>query len=253
MRNKNFPEIFRDFKYLYIKHSYMSKRVIRLTESDLKNYIRKVISEQQLSNNRPHDKMVINCLLNAGFKVVNTNGKYDVYLKNSKCYYVFSDQKDPNKFYFAINDGSLSPAILNLTPGNDNCKTIDNILATQNGRGTNKTMYESETGNKWVITKEGKTSQGDPMREYEKICKGFKLLLVQIIKTTKEGTKKAYVKVILHLPNSEKIDMTVQEFKEDWIPMKDLKDPLVHKLINNSEAFGEYKVSMSKVPGMKRY
>jgi hypothetical protein len=135
---KNFWKIFKNLRYLYV----MSKKIVRLTESDLKNHIRKVISEQQLSNNRPHDKMVINCLLNAGFKVVNTNGKYDVYLKNSKGYYVFSDYNDPNKFYFEINDGSLGPTILNLTPGNDNCKTINNILDTQNGRGTNKPMNE---------------------------------------------------------------------------------------------------------------
>ena len=159
----------------------MSKRVIKLTESDLKKYISKIVSEQKTQ------------------------------------------------------------------------QSINEYLMSKNSDWKDNTMYESETGNKWVITKEGKTSQGDPMREYEKICKGFKLLLVQVIKTTKEGTRKAYVKVILHLPNSEKIDMTVQEFKEDWIPMKELKDPLVHKLINNSEAFGEYKVSMSKVPGMKRY
>jgi len=47
---KNFPEIFRDFDYLYNKESYMSKKVIRLTESELKRYIQKIISEQSSSN-----------------------------------------------------------------------------------------------------------------------------------------------------------------------------------------------------------
>ena len=83
----------------------MSKKTIRLTESQLKEYISKVVSEQVINKpqGRLYDKMVIDCLKKEGYKSVDTRGKYFVYLfKNTKggdCT-IQSDAKDPRKFYF---------------------------------------------------------------------------------------------------------------------------------------------------------
>lgn len=80
-------------------------KIIRLTESELKKLIKKVIKEQTSLTNRPHDKMVMDCLLKNGFKVVNTNGKYDLSMKkvvtdtkgNTNTFIVDS-QEDPTVF-----------------------------------------------------------------------------------------------------------------------------------------------------------
>ena len=114
----------------------------KLIRTILKEYISKVVSEQKSATNRPHDKMVINCLLNAGFKVVNTNGKYSVYLKGNQGYYVHSDENDPTKFYFYV--GSLSPKILIMTPGTNNCKTIVNMTLGSKQQPVNESQLINE-------------------------------------------------------------------------------------------------------------
>ena len=108
----------------------MKKKVIKLTESELKDYIAKIISEQgvkdpstdikhleaernrlkkelerieaqiisipNVGGKRPHDKMVVDCLTKAGFKSVDTKGKYAVYLKKGDN--IVTSQSDPTKF-----------------------------------------------------------------------------------------------------------------------------------------------------------
>lgn len=108
----------------------MKKKVIKLTESELKDYIAKIISEQgvkdpstdikhleaernrlkkelerieaqigsipNVGGKRPHDKMVVDCLTKAGFKSVDTKGKYPVYLKKGDN--IVTSQSDPTKF-----------------------------------------------------------------------------------------------------------------------------------------------------------
>ena len=69
-------------------------KVIKLTESELKDYIAKIILEQ--GGKRPHDKMVVDCLTKAGFKSVDTKGKYAVYLKKGDN--IVTSQSDPTKF-----------------------------------------------------------------------------------------------------------------------------------------------------------
>ena len=53
-------------------------KVIRLTESELITLVNRVIKEQKKVE-RPHDKMVFDCLTKNGFKPVNTGGKYDLF------------------------------------------------------------------------------------------------------------------------------------------------------------------------------
>jgi hypothetical protein len=105
----------------------MKKKVIKLTESELKNYIQKIIMEQSSDINieglkrerdrlkkelakleaqiiskpnvggkRPHDKMVMDCLKEAGFKSIDTGGKYAVYMKKGDN--LVTSQSDPTKF-----------------------------------------------------------------------------------------------------------------------------------------------------------
>lgn len=52
------------------------------------------LSEQ--GGKRPHDKMVVDCLTKAGFKSVDTKGKYAVYLKKGDN--IVTSQSDPTKF-----------------------------------------------------------------------------------------------------------------------------------------------------------
>jgi len=118
------------------------------------------------------------------------------------------------------------------------------------GEGMNQ-LNESNTGNIFEPIKDGVLPDGSPYKLFEKKYDGFKLAMVQATKTNKEGNKEILIKCILILPNNVKIDMTVEEFNQDWIRPKGVKDPMVHKLINNAEALGEYKVSMSRVPKMK--
>ena len=69
---KNFQKILGYFNYLYN----MSKRVIRLTESNLKKYIRKVISEQP-ENERPQHNRRINADIGFGLvRAVKGNDSY---------------------------------------------------------------------------------------------------------------------------------------------------------------------------------
>lgn len=114
------------------------KKVIKLTESELKQHIQKIIQEQGLKTpstdiehlkrerdrlkkelakleaqivsipkvggKRVHDKMVMDCLKKAGFKVGNTGGKYDLYMfKETQSSiggvsYVVTSQQDPTIF-----------------------------------------------------------------------------------------------------------------------------------------------------------
>ena len=105
----------------------MKKKVIKLTESELKNYIQKIIMEQSSDINieglkrerdrlkkelakleaqiiskpnvggkRPHDKMVMDCLKEAGFNSLDTGGKYAVYMKKGAN--LVTSQSDPTKF-----------------------------------------------------------------------------------------------------------------------------------------------------------
>lgn len=98
------------------------KKVIKLTESELKQHIQKIIQEQGVKNpstdierlkaerdrlkkeldkleaqlasspkpgnQRPHDGMVADCLKSVGFVLKNTGGKYDLYMTKK----IYSDQ-----------------------------------------------------------------------------------------------------------------------------------------------------------------
>jgi hypothetical protein len=107
----------------------MSK-VIRLTEEDLIKLVKRVMQEQskpeyglgaiidepkkvsqvkdkknKVDSKRPHDKMVIDCLIKDGFKSVNDGGKYDVYLEKPKLGVMklqVSSQQDPTKFNMTL-------------------------------------------------------------------------------------------------------------------------------------------------------
>lgn len=63
-----------------------------------------VKDKKQTPGNRPHDKMVMECLKKDGFKVGNTSGKYDLYMfkdlkiQGSKITYVVFSQRDPSTF-----------------------------------------------------------------------------------------------------------------------------------------------------------
>lgn len=115
------------------------KKVIKLTESELKQHIQKIIQEQGVKNpstdierlkaerdrlkkeldkleaqlasspkpgnQRPHDGMVADCLKQAGFKLGNTNGKYDLYMvkdvsdsQGAPVRHMVSSQSDPTVF-----------------------------------------------------------------------------------------------------------------------------------------------------------
>lgn len=76
----------------------MSKKIIKLTESDLIRIIKSVIKEE--SEKRPHDKMVRDCLTKAGWKSHETNGKYDLYMTTTVrgIKYIVASQDDPTKF-----------------------------------------------------------------------------------------------------------------------------------------------------------
>lgn len=76
----------------------MAKKIIRLTESQLIDIIKKTIKEE--SEKRPHDKMVRECLTKAGWKSNETNGKYDLYMTTTVrgITYIVTSQEDPTKF-----------------------------------------------------------------------------------------------------------------------------------------------------------
>ena len=82
-------------------------KVIRLTESDLITLVKKVIKEQNKVDKRPHDKMVMDCLLKDGFKVVNTGGKYDLSMKK-----VVTDAK--GKINTFIVDSQEDPTVFSM-------------------------------------------------------------------------------------------------------------------------------------------
>ena len=63
------------------------------------DYVRGTQSKGDLAEQggkRPHDKMVVDCLTKAGFKSVDTKGKYAVYLKKGDN--IVTSQSDPTKF-----------------------------------------------------------------------------------------------------------------------------------------------------------
>jgi hypothetical protein len=114
------------------------KKVIKLTESDLTRIVKRVIEEQGVRNpstenerlkaerdrlkkelakleaqiasfpkeggKRVHDKMVMDCLKKAGFKVGNTSGKYDLYMFKEtqssigSVSYIVTSQQNPTIF-----------------------------------------------------------------------------------------------------------------------------------------------------------
>jgi hypothetical protein len=114
----------------------MKKNVIKLTESQLRDHIQKIILEQssdidmerlkrerdrlkkELANleaqigskpnvggKRPHDKMVMDCLKEAGFRVGNTGGKYNFYMtkdssdsQGAPIKHIVASQQDPITF-----------------------------------------------------------------------------------------------------------------------------------------------------------
>lgn len=80
---------------------------------------------------RPHDKMVKDCLMKAGFKVGNTSGKYDLYMfKDTKggtstITYVVSSQKDPTMFSTnTLRDGKVESSGSFQIGTSTNCKQI---------------------------------------------------------------------------------------------------------------------------------
>ena len=141
------------------------KKVIKLTESELKQHIQKIIQEQGLKTpstdiehlkrerdrlkkelakleaqivsipkvggKRVHDKMVMDCLKKAGFKVGNTSGKYDLYMfKDTKggtstITYVVTSQKDPTTFAtHTLRDGKVESNGSFQIGTSTNCKQI---------------------------------------------------------------------------------------------------------------------------------
>lgn len=80
-----------------------SKKIVRLSESDLERLVKKIIKEQKMEE-RPHDKMVFDCLTKDGFKPVNTGGKYALFLEKPKggMKLQVSSQGKPTDFVMAL-------------------------------------------------------------------------------------------------------------------------------------------------------
>lgn len=97
------------------------------------DYVRglKISIKEDVVGKRPHDKMVKDCLMKAGFKVGNTSGKYDLYMfKDTKggtstITYVVTSQKDPTTFAtHTLRDGKVESNGSFQIGTSTNCKQI---------------------------------------------------------------------------------------------------------------------------------
>jgi hypothetical protein len=144
------------------------KRIVRLTESDLAQIVRRVINEEK----NTLDSQLISCLKNKGYKSVDTGGKYRYMLQKEKIIssivsliLTIRSQDNKNKASLTITDYNfkvLYSGTLNITPELlKNCQFYQQVEVSYN------------EALKKIQTKKDPTFSSDPELTKELLSKGF--------------------------------------------------------------------------------
>jgi hypothetical protein len=147
------------------------KRIVRLTESDLAQIVRRVINEEK----NTLDSQLISCLKNKGYKSVDTGGKYRYMLQKEKIIssivsliLTIRSQDNKNKASLTITDYNskvLYSGTLNITPELlKNCQFYQQVEVSYN------------EALKKIQTKKDPTFSSDPELTKELLGKGLKKL-----------------------------------------------------------------------------
>lgn len=144
------------------------KRIVRLTESDLAQIVRRVINEEK----NTLDSQLTSCLKNKGYKSVDTGGKYRYMLQKEKIIssivsliLTIRSQDNKNKASLTITDYNykvLYSGTLNITPELlKNCQFYQQVEVAYN------------EALKKIQTKKDPTFSSDPELTKELLSKGF--------------------------------------------------------------------------------